>query len=617
MTSEELEVSLRTEFENYLKDTLASVKKDVSDFQSNFETEFAKHRSQMDEAIKALAARFESGHELDKGFAEAVVEHLRLARDEGAQITANAFGEAEKLKQAEAEVQAAPARYDLIRDAVANISSQMTQATILGSLVEHATDFAPRGAFFIVKNDQFIGWRSFGEGSPANETKLQSLSFPLSQETVLSRAVLSLKTAESVDGFESDDKVFLEPLDYVRPDRMFAIPLIARGRGVAVLYADYGTDGVELNREALETLVRVAGLTVELRAAAQQAASFAQESVPAAPVVASAVAVAETVEQEYSHSAEAQAYKPEPAVYEPVAYDSSSVSANEYEAPAVEEVEVEEFVSAEPAVEYSEPYQSFETSPAVETTSWQQPDAAPAFETFAQPEPTSFSYEEPVVTESIESTETFEAPTTSSFELETTSESVEVIEEVEEEVEVAYDDAPTAVETTSFEAPAFETPAFEPTADTSYSAVVEPEYAPVATAEPAPVGNGHAAESFTAAPSVQPTAGRSRFGDRSIDLPIDVPEEDRKMHNNARRFARLLVSEIKLYNEQKVLEGRESGDLYDRLREAIDRSREMYEKRVEPSVAMKFDYFHYEILNDLAAGDTNKLGTSYPGAIVH
>ena len=55
--------------------------------------------------------------------------------------------------------------------------------------------------------------------------------------------------------------------------------------------------------------------------------------------------------------------------------------------------------------------------------------------------------------------------------------------------------------------------------------------------------------------------------------------EEEKAHSDARRFARLLVSEIKLYNEQKVAEGRRGGDLYDRLKEEdIDRSRQMYEK---------------------------------------
>jgi nickel-dependent lactate racemase len=99
-----------------------------------------------------------------------------------------------------------------------------------------------------------------------------------------------------------------------------------------------------------------------------------------------------------------------------------------------------------------------------------------------------------------------------------------------------------------------------------------------------------------------------------MDLPIEVSDDERRPHNDARRFARLLVSEIKLYNEQKVKEGREAGDLYERLREAVDRSREMYDKRVSPAVAAKFDYFNFEIVNTLAEGDETKLGKNYPGA---
>jgi hypothetical protein len=117
----------------------------------------------------------------------------------------------------------------------------------------------------------------------------------------------------------------------------------------------------------------------------------------------------------------------------------------------------------------------------------------------------------------------------------------------------------------------------------------------------------------TVAPAVS-SAPRSRFSDRPVDLPIEVPEEERRLHNDARRFARLLVSEIKLYNEKKVLEGRDASDLYDRLKEAIDRSREMYDKRVQPPVAAKFDYFHFELVNSLADGDQGRLGTSYPGS---
>jgi hypothetical protein len=93
-------------------------------------------------------------------------------------------------------------------------------------------------------------------------------------------------------------------------------------------------------------------------------------------------------------------------------------------------------------------------------------------------------------------------------------------------------------------------------------------------------------------------------------------DEEVRAHNDARRFARLLVSEIKLYNEQKVTEGRRAHDLYERLKEDIDRSRQMYEKRVSASVAAKFDYFYDELLHTLGEGDPAKLGSGCPGPTV-
>jgi len=97
---------------------------------------------------------------------------------------------------------------------------------------------------------------------------------------------------------------------------------------------------------------------------------------------------------------------------------------------------------------------------------------------------------------------------------------------------------------------------------------------------------------------------------------VTASGDEEKAHNDARRFARLLVSEIKLYNEQKVGDGRRTGDLYDRLKEDIDRSRQMYEKRVTPGVAAKFDYFYDELVSTLAEGDPSKLGSDCPGPSV-
>ena len=91
-----------------------------------------------------------------------------------------------------------------------------------------------------------------------------------------------------------------------------------------------------------------------------------------------------------------------------------------------------------------------------------------------------------------------------------------------------------------------------------------------------------------------------------------VPEEE-KRHTDAKRFARLLVQEIKLYNEHHVKEGRLNCDLYLRLKREIDRSREMYEGRISPIVSQKIDYFHDEIIRILGDNDPSTLGSDYPG----
>ncbi len=100
-----------------------------------------------------------------------------------------------------------------------------------------------------------------------------------------------------------------------------------------------------------------------------------------------------------------------------------------------------------------------------------------------------------------------------------------------------------------------------------------------------------------------------------ISAPVapQMSPEEEKLRADARRFARLLVSEIKLYNEQRLLEARAGGKIYLRLKRDIDRSREMYEKRFPTSASRKADYFHDEIVRILAENDSAKLGGEYPG----
>lgn len=93
--------------------------------------------------------------------------------------------------------------------------------------------------------------------------------------------------------------------------------------------------------------------------------------------------------------------------------------------------------------------------------------------------------------------------------------------------------------------------------------------------------------------------------------PSDLSEEERKLHEDARRFARLLVSEMILYNEKQVEEGRRHKDIYERLKDDIDRSRQMYDQRISPEVREKTNYFYDEMVRTLANGDQSALNVPW------
>jgi hypothetical protein len=96
--------------------------------------------------------------------------------------------------------------------------------------------------------------------------------------------------------------------------------------------------------------------------------------------------------------------------------------------------------------------------------------------------------------------------------------------------------------------------------------------------------------------------------------PEPVPQaskEDAEIHRKAQRFARLLLDEIKLYNQVKVTEGRKHRDLYDRLKEDIDKSRMTYQKRYGNTPAASGDYLTQEILRSLAEDDISLMGPNF------
>jgi hypothetical protein len=88
--------------------------------------------------------------------------------------------------------------------------------------------------------------------------------------------------------------------------------------------------------------------------------------------------------------------------------------------------------------------------------------------------------------------------------------------------------------------------------------------------------------------------------------------EDADLHKKAKRFAKLLVEEILLYNKAKVAQGKQNQDLYTRLREDIEKSRATYDKRYGGSAAASVNYFNQELVRILADNDVSLMGDGFP-----
>jgi hypothetical protein len=485
--SEDLERSLRRKVEEHVNALLSAHQEEVR-----------RAQTALDDALGRITdLRFDSQGEGTDALSSVISEHLRDARGRGAEeatqssVAARASGDVALLKAA-----------------VDDIDAQRTQADILHALVNRAASFAPRVAFFVVKNERATGWRARGLEGTVGDDRVRDISLPLTSDNVLSEAYRARSTWSGAPGSRSGDHELVSKLGDEPPQRMIAVPLVARDKCVAVLYADSaGLEADAINLEALETLVRVTGMAVELLA------------VKRAPAQTSSAAQATT---ESTSSAAAQATS-EAAPAQSAPEESAPVEAHDEAAPA--------------ATETATPF-----------------EAAPSSEVAAH--------------------------------------------------EVSTDE----VSATEIPAQEVSTPATEASAPFASSGEAASQSSSSSSSSQS---SAQPAGSFAA-----PLGGASRRYGQDAELPVEVSDEERRYHTDARRFARLLVSEIKLYNEQKVKDGREHADLYTRLRDEIDRSRQMYDKRAHPSVAPRYDYFHQELVNTLAEGDAAKLGAGYPGATV-
>jgi hypothetical protein len=556
-------------------------------------------------------------------------------------------------------------RDEVLADLVAGaraLDAAAGQAAVLEALLEAARRFADRTGLLLVREDGLTGWASAGfDGDPFSGRELgwdESLPAPADAG----------RGAVRLDGDAA--RRFAHRLGVATaPAHAVLVPLVLRDRVAAALYADRSGEGPEPPLGALQLLVQLAAARLELQPLSERSYSptlYEVAEAPAAPLplwiseppapeappapeippaaLETPVAPAATFAPEVPLAA--PSFEPEPAAAAP------EPAWRQPEPPAAAEPEARR---EEPAAPLGEP--------AVEAAGWPEPPVAvePPVETAREQVENLFLAEPAEPAPAAEP-----APPAGLEPWAAAAPAAPALEDSLWGTGASTMDAATAgfaVEPAP-EEPAAPAPppvaAPEPAAEISEATVRIPVYRPTPAPEPArPLAGISTQEVPQAAPaSAPPPAPRDATEDATVLVrratapvpapPPAAPEEEvsertavrsagrttevapppdvsgpglafaagrtvrttgeNALHDEARRLARLLVSEIKLYNEEQVLEGRRNRDLYVRLKEDIDRSRQIYDERVHESVRTTTDYFHQELVRSLAGGDARALG---------
>lgn len=76
-------------------------------------------------------------------------------------------------------------------------------------------------------------------------------------------------------------------------------------------------------------------------------------------------------------------------------------------------------------------------------------------------------------------------------------------------------------------------------------------------------------------------------------------------HERAKRLARLIVSDIILYNQERIVEGIKNDNLFELLKEEIEAGWKYYVENVDPLVLEQTNYFNEMLVDMLLKGKGN------------
>ncbi len=524
---------------------------------------------------------------------------------------------------------ASPPDWTLVRGSLSSIESARTQVDVLTRFIGQAATHASRVALLVLRNDRITGWKAMGfDASGGHDESVRSVDLGVEEDPFATDVIRAQRSRLAEP---PDETAPLRKALAGRPAaRTLLVPMVIRDRLAGLVYADElpGEEG-RLNEAAIEVLTFVTGLAVDLLAA--------RKKIPSPALTPTG----ESIERFRATALEGHAGKPAPAP--PLVFEipHAAVSAEAVQEPA-------RHAPLEPSISTSgirpRPKAPEEQLRALaESAGLVRKPAAPvagdAGVTVAVPtlvpSPPHVSPPPPPLPPAPPAP-VAAAPPPPPLQVPAGSPKPAAVPELDLHFEPPPEPrhapqlplptipAPPPVPTrppSSFPPPLSQTTtgefsqAFESLRGAGGPAA--PALAPLPAAvplgaPPAPMTPPPTIPAIGARPpaaptttEVRPIAGfipRSRLAGAAAD-----PERQK---DDARRLARLLVSEIKLYNEKKVEEGRVANDLYARLKDDIDRSRQVFEERTPEAIRREGDFFRDELVRILADGRPEALGSS-------
>ena len=113
----------------------------------------------------------------------------------------------------------------MLRDSVAELDEQRSQADVLNSLVARAANFAPRLVLFVVKGTNALAWAARGLDDSRGVGQIRGLSISLQADTALRTALNSKQTFYGSTEDQTENDLIFTRLGNLQPQRVMAVPL--------------------------------------------------------------------------------------------------------------------------------------------------------------------------------------------------------------------------------------------------------------------------------------------------------------------------------------------------------------------------------------------------------